>query len=351
VEDPFMTTGLSQQVEDHTLRRCLDLVLPDLVAEGNWIVHVHHEQAGCATSYPSSVVTIRLNNGADLKLFLKDFRAGAWSLDHASTREGLRRRGEQEMRVYRDLLANASLGTARYYGSASEETDDRLVLVLEFVNGIRLRSCELHAWVAAARWLGRKEAHFARHPEHWQACETLVYHDADFFQTRAEGAVRAISQVAPHLAGRLAAVVKDYGRLVEVMTGQPRVLVHGSFRAQNILVNLEASRVCPVDWELAAVGAPLYDLAFLSDGFRPPERDRLWDAYLEASGGAYRPARAREEMRYVIDCFRLHKVLKSLSEAQEKSFPGSTVIKLVGQAEGLGRLLAQGAPGEEGPVD
>jgi hypothetical protein len=47
-------------------------------------------------------------------------------------------------------------------------------------------------------------------------------------------------------------------------------------------------------------------------------------------------------MRYVIDCFRLHKILKSLSEAHEKSFPESTVAKLVSMAEELGCELGAG---------
>ena len=340
-----MNAGSSQRTDEGTLRRCLERVLPDLGPAGAWVVHVRQERAACATSYHASVLTVQFSTGEEVKLFLKDFRFSRLPKD------GLRQRAERELRVYRDLLAGAGLGTARYCGTASDEAEGQLLLVLEFVDGVRARSCELGAWVAAARWLGRMQGYFARHPARWQACDVLLRHDADFFRARAEGAVRAVSQVAPHLAGRLADVVKDYGRLVDVMAGQPRALVHGSYRPQNLLVGPAAGRVCPVDWELAAVGAPLYDLAFLSDGFRPPERDRLWHAYLEEVGGAYRPARGREEMRYVIDCFRLHKALKSLSEAHEKSFPEGTVAKLVGLAEGLGRPLARGAAEEEGPLD
>jgi hypothetical protein len=338
-----MTTGLYQQ-DEATLRRCLEHVLADLEPAGARVVGVRQERATCATSHHASVLTVQFSTGEEVKLFLKDFRFSRLPGD------GLRQRAERELRVYRDLLAGADLGTARYCGSASDEEEGRLLLVLEYVDGLRLRSCELDAWVAAAHWLGRMQAYFARHPERWRACDVLLRHDADFFFARAEGAVRAVSGVAPHLAGRLDDVVKDYARFVDVMTGQPRGLVHGSYRPQNLLVSPVTGRVCPVDWELAAVGAPLYDLAFLSDGFRPPERDRLRHAYLEAAGDACRPTRGREEMRYVVDCFRLHKVLKSLSEARDKHFPEPTVAKLLRQAEELGILLAQGAPEEEGPV-
>ena len=63
------------------------------------------------------------------------------------------------------------------------------------------------------------------------------------------------------------------------------------------------------------------------------------DAYRRgamAHGLALPPA---GETKYLVDCFRLHKVLKSLSESGEKKFPAGTVAKLVGMAEQLGRLL------------
>jgi hypothetical protein len=90
---------------------------------------------------------------------------------------------------------------------------------------------------------------------------------------------------------------------------------------------------------LAAVGSPLYDLAFLSDGFRPPELDRLWGAYRAQAESHNLAVPGREEMQCLVDCFRLHKVLKSLSESGEKRYPAGTVAKLVEMAEGLGRLL------------
>jgi hypothetical protein len=335
-----MTASLDLCGEESVLRQCLEWICPDLCPPGVEIVQVHREEADCATSYHVSVLTVRLSTAEVFRLFVKDFSFSRLPKD------GLRPRAERELCVYRDLLAEAGLGTARYYGPASPEAEERRVLVLELVKGERVRDCALEGWVAAARWLGQMQAYFAQHPARWQACGMLLRHDADFFWARAEGAVRAVSQAAPWLADRLVKIVDGYGPFVEIMTSQPRVLVHGSYRPQNILVDPAAGRVCPVDWELAAVGAPLYDLAFISDGFQPPERDRLWHAYLEA-GGAYRPARGWEGMRYVIDCFRLHKVLKSLSEAHEKSFPEATIARLVGQAEGLDRLLAQGACGEE----
>src|SRR5260370_13117416 len=143
-----MTTGLSQQADEATPRHYLERALADLGPAGSWVVHVRQERAACATSYHASVLTVQLSTGAEGKLFLKDFRFSRLPKD------GLRQRAERELRVYRDLLAGAGLGTARYCGTASDEAEGRLLLVLEFVDGVRLRCCDLEAWGAGARVLG-----------------------------------------------------------------------------------------------------------------------------------------------------------------------------------------------------
>src|SRR5260370_23684720 len=132
-----MTTGLSAQAGEDTLRRYLEHVLPDVGPAGASIVHVCQAPAACATSYPSSLVTVQLNTGAKVKLFLKDFRFARLSWDMH------RQRAERELRVYRDLLAGAGLGTARSYGAVSDEAEGRLGRVLALVDRRRVRSCEL----------------------------------------------------------------------------------------------------------------------------------------------------------------------------------------------------------------
>ncbi len=59
------------------------------------------------------------------------------------------------------------------------------------------------------------------------------------------------------------------------MVAHPPTLIHGSFRPYHIIVSGESQlmRVCACDWERAAFGAPLYDLAYLTDGFKAPTLD------------------------------------------------------------------------------
>jgi aminoglycoside/choline kinase family phosphotransferase len=123
------------------------------------------------------------------------------------------------------------------------------------------------------------------------------------------------------------------------MVSQPRSLVHGSFRPQNILVERgsERPRVAAIDWELAAFGAPLYDFAFLSDGFQGDRLELLWETYgteAAALGAAIAPA--RDERQRVADCFLWHKTLKSLGDSVRLKFDEKTVLKLLGAAAELG---------------
>jgi Phosphotransferase enzyme family len=330
-----MTVLALQQADEEALRGCLEGAFPELFARAPAVAAVSRSRSEVSASYDAYVVTVRPAAGEGLKVFLKDF--GFSRLP----KEGLERRRERELRVYRDLLAGADVGTARYHGSVWDRSRGRFWLLLEFVDGLPLRDCELDSWVGAAGWLGRMQGSFARHRDRLAGCDWLLRHDAGFFRSKGEMSLRAVCRTSASLAARLESALRGYDRLVAVMASQPSTLVHGSYRPENILVTRDAEppRVCPVDWELAAVGAPLYDLAFIADGFRPPERDRLWGAYREQAESWNISVPDREEIRYVVDCFRLHKILKSLSESWEKRFPAGTVAKLVGMAEELSRRL------------
>src|SRR5207245_2716577 len=53
----------------------------------------------------------------------------------------------------------------------------------------------------------------------------------------------------------------------------PAMLIHGEFYASNVLVDdaQQTVRVCPIDWERAAIGPGLIDLAALIAGGWPEQ--------------------------------------------------------------------------------
>src|SRR5205085_4484131 len=123
----------------------------------------------------------------------------------------------------------------------------------------------------------------------------------------------------------------------DVMARQPLTLVHGSYTPPHIVVDLGSRppRVCPTGWGLAALGAPLYDLAFLSDGCDPATLDRLWDAYGAEAAGCGLSLPDREDLRYVVECFRLHKIIQALSESLEWGLRERPVAGLIDPVERL----------------
>jgi aminoglycoside phosphotransferase (APT) family kinase protein len=94
--------------------------------------------------------------------------------------------------------------------------------------------------------------------------------------------------------------------IVPAATGSrisPPALVHGDFRLGNVIVGAEGLRAV-LDWELAHVGDPTEDLAWLclrswrfGNDDRPAAglaaREALWAAYEAAGGAPVDPARAR----------------------------------------------------------
>ena len=108
-------------------------------------------------------------------------------------------------------------------------------------------------------------------------------------------------------------------------------LIHGEFYASNVIVGQTATglRVCPVDWEMAAVGPGLIDLAALTAGrWSATEKAALATAY-----GA--PA----EFLPALDYCRLHLAMQWLGWAQDWSPPPEHAHDWLNEAVSLSEQL------------
>ena len=313
-------------VHDAQLRRLIETALAERSGDPVAVTSVERHPFDRATSYALDLLHVHLGAGDPLMLVIKDFGTSRLPKDDPAAR------AEREATVYRDLLDGVEAGTPRLYGVAAHPVR----LLLEYVPGATLKRHGLAIWTKAAAWLGAFQAQIVRRREQVDRCQVLIRHDPAFFAAFALAARRAIAAFGPAAMRRLAVILDGYDRLVEMMVDQPRTLVHGSFRPQNIIVSTarDASvRICPVDWELAGLGAPLYDLAFLAEGFQGADLDRLFAAYLNGLG---RPdVVAPREMAFTVDCFRLHKIVKSVSDSVALAFRPATIDKLLAMAEDL----------------
>jgi aminoglycoside phosphotransferase (APT) family kinase protein len=323
--------------EAEELRESIELALERATGLSTRVAAIRRRGFRASTSYPVEILTVELASGEAFHVFLKDFGRSRLPKDAAAERR------ERELRVYEELLPGQELGTARLYGSSWEESAGRFWLMLELVDGQLLRDCNYeYYWPLAAAWLGRFHGRFAGQRDRLQASRFLVQHDAAFFVEAAERALRAVSGLSAALAERLAAALKGYDAMAAVLSRNAEVLVHGSYREQNVLVvrSSNPARICPIDWELAAFGSSTYDLAFLCDGFRGSQLDELLDAYEQEAESFGRSRRERDELRHEIDCFRLHKKVNSLGHLRQWHRPLETATHVVDRVETLAGALS-----------
>lgn len=322
---------------EDVLRRCVEAGLRRRRGPGAAVVSLDRAPFDQPTSYDAEVVTVHLSRGGELRIFAKNFARSRLHKDDAA------RQADREMHVYRDLLAGAGLGTAELCGVLWD--GGARCLLLELVEGQLLSACGLDDWESAAAWLGDLHGTFARDSALLDACGFLAHHDEAFFADRAERALRSIDECSPARRPRLEAVLDVYEGAFVRMTSQPPTLVHGSYRPQNILVGRGPgpgpgpARIVAVDWEHAARGAGLLDLAFLVDGFRPPSLHRLLAAYRARAAAHAFALPGPEELGELLACFRLHKIVKSLGDAVDLRFEARAVARLVGLAEEVADVL------------
>jgi len=326
--------GRESSADAEALQECLSRAVAARFGAGATIVDVQRRWSEYSSSYETEIIDVSLTDGRRAQFFKKDYG------NFRNPKEGMALRREREMRVFRDVLPRTGLGTPLYCGSTWDEGNNRLWLVLEFVQGTQLRHLDFPHWVAAISWLGRMQTHFATRQDDLSRQNLLIRQDEGFFRSTARLAVDVVTKVSVPMGARLNDVLRGrYDPVVKTMTDQPVTLVHGAYRPPNILVIVDergaTERVCPIDWEEASLGSPLYDVAYLSDGFELQRLHQMWDAYLsEAEAGAV-PLLDRCEMARVVDCFRAHKLLNLLGKSRHRGYPHAKIEKMIGMTDDL----------------
>jgi aminoglycoside phosphotransferase (APT) family kinase protein len=215
----------------------------------------------------------------------------------------------REIEVYRDVLAPRALGTAKLLGAVTD--NGRHWLFLERVTGDLLWQVgDTTIWRATARWLARFHRTSA-------TASRLLRYDRAYYQQWMERAT-AFHPAAGDL-------VPAYERAVKRLLELPVTFIHGEFYASNILI--QGNRICPIDWEMAALGPALMDLAALSGGeWTDEQRADLARAY----GGAD---------PVTLDACRLHLAVRWLGWSKEWTPPHEHAQNWLQEAQTLAARL------------
>ena len=143
-------------LNERALREALAESIPGILRPDAGAASLKVEPFHRSTFYATYIVTICTGSSPERRVFLKDF--GVYARPKGASME---RRRDRELRIYRDVLSSAELGTAAYYGSAWDAREPRFWLLLEYVDSTPLHDHRFDAWIEAARWLGRMHAPMA----------------------------------------------------------------------------------------------------------------------------------------------------------------------------------------------
>jgi hypothetical protein len=309
---------------------------------GGRVVRIERRPSACRTSFLVEELDVWLDDGRVLPILFKDLGRHALTEGAQRAKPSFLYDPLREIETYRRILAPAGLGPV-CYGASVDERAGRYWLFLERVAGKELYLVgDLAAWEEAARWLAGMHARSAGTAAGLTRAAPLLVHDADYCRrwlSRARAFLGGSARVRAPARRAFEWLAERYDEVVDRLTGLPATFLHGEFYASNVLVRETAgrTRVCPVDWEMAAVGPGLMDLAALVAGrWTEAQRETLVRAYRSGMpDGAEPPG----PWRTLLDHCRLQVAVQWLGWAQDWSPPPEHAQDWLGEALSLAEKL------------
>lgn len=247
------------------------------------------------STFPLEEIVVGLTNGDRRSVVFKDLsRYGpadpVWGIKAPFLHDPMR-----EIEVYRDVLRPHGVSAPECAAVVIEPDRGRYWLFLEKVEGDLLWQVgDMEVWCSTASWLAQMHAQFAGRTNTLPL--RLLVHDKEYYARWLERARAFVRWPEPAdrqkrdfewLAGR-------YLQVAEWVTDLTSTFLHGEFYPSNIVIEGagQGTRPRPVDWEMAAVGPGILDLAALASGaWSEEERSALAAAY---RGGL--PAQAKPSL-------------------------------------------------------
>jgi Ser/Thr protein kinase RdoA (MazF antagonist) len=265
------------------------------------------EQRPCAyrTSHQLDELDVTLADGTRLSLMLKNLARSALDPAARNAKPEFLYDPEREIEAYRSLLAPADIGTPRFHGAVVDPERDRYWLLIENVVGeVLWQVGELEVWREAAGWLASLHDRFLGR-DLGPAGSHLLRYDAAFYASWME---RALEFAEAGRRERLQWLAARYDPVVARLAALPDTFIHGEFYASNVLIQRgpDRLRVSPIDWENAARGPGVIDLAALTTGaWTPAEREQIARGYLDRAG-TLRRTYSEHDFLETVELARLH---------------------------------------------
>ncbi len=278
------------KIADTELRQALETVLAGYRGRPGRVTSFDRRPSPYQTSAALEELDVELDAGVRLQIMFKD--AGLEALDPGArrTKPAFLHDPVREIETYRRVLATHRLGTATCYGAVVDPPIGRYWLFLERVPGLELYQVgELATWQHVAAWLAGMHRTFAETSVPAQAdAAHALRHDPAYYRVWLERARSFFHQDTPDTesaASELAWLASRHDAVIDRLMALPTTFIHGEFYPSNVLVQETAGglRVCPIDWEMAAIGPGLIDLAALTAGsWSEEDRSAIAAAYYAA---------------------------------------------------------------------
>ena len=295
--DPVTGTAQKRRVETRELERVLLRILDGQMGR---MAILERRPFPYRSTFPLEEIVLGLADGDRRSLVFKDLsRYGptdpVWGVKAPFLHDPLR-----EIEVYRDVLAPNGVSAPECVASVVEPDRGRYWLFLEKIHGDLLWQVgNMDEWCLAASWLARMHTRFAGRTK--ALPPRLVVHNREHYARWIERAREFVRW--PELANRQGRgfdwLSRRYLSVVERMVDGPTTFLHGEFYPSNIVIEGSGDwiGICPVVWEMAAVGRGILDLAALASGaWGEAERRALTAAYREAL-----PARGRPSLSTLVE--------------------------------------------------
>lgn len=302
---------------------------------GGGIAQLERRQSEYSSSFYIELLEVTFENGHVLPIVFKNLSINSMVGESRDIKHQFFYHPEREIAVYKSILSNGDLNTAKYYGSVVDKSTDRYWLFIENVPGLEMYQVgEFETWRQVARWLATLHAIFADRAAELLVSAPLLRYDHAYFQLWPQRAMAYSQHRSPGIRARLEKALSRYDGVIERLLHLPITLLHGDFYASNILAQPleDGTRICPVDWDMAALGPGFIDLAALISGqWREAERDGLIKAYLGRD--------PTEETRTDIACCQLHLAIQWLGWSPNWNPPQEHRQDWVSQAAELAECL------------
>jgi thiamine kinase-like enzyme len=211
-------------------------------------------------------------------------------------------------------------------------------LFLERIRGVELYQIgDLTVWQAAAEWLARLHTRLNTELQLMRSRCHLLNYDEDFYGLWLTRARRFCPK--PDVINRIA---DRYGRVIERLLALPLSFIHGEFYASNVICGESSNRwrIVPIDWEMAAIGPRLMDVAALISGnWSEEERRQIALAYFEATGNGLGGAQSAAEFIEAVEYCRLHLCMQWLGWAPQWAPPKEHAHDWLEQAVNIAERL------------